>query len=291
MTDETTLAPSTPAEATTPAVDETVNIDAPVTPETPEAPPTEAVKPEEAKPEDADSEDPDKPKKPTGSQRLKRRLAAIESEFSAAQAELETLRQRQTQANNPQARPGVDREPTEADYPNDYFAFQRALQKWDVQQVINERDTREKQQRQATLRNEQIQEYVANLEDDAEVARERIPDFDKVVRGASDVKVSQELQYELLASNKPALLQYHLAQHPETVRELNGMSGRELVREIARLESRLHLPKPKTATQATPPLSQPKGGAAAPFDPNTTNDMEAFSSWLKKDLKRRSGRA
>jgi hypothetical protein len=76
-------------------------------------------------------------------------------------------------------------------------------------------------------------------------------------------------------------LQYHLAKNPDKARELNQMNGRELAREVGRLEARVHLPTPKKATEAAAPPSQVKGKAAPPASLRDA-DMETYVALRKK---------
>lgn len=268
------------AEAPAAEVDLTTKIEAPVetpvetteTPEVVETPETGEETPEEGK------------KNIPGSQRLKRRLQLIEQEHTQTLQELETLRREKQQAQQAPQKPGIDREPTEADFPNDYFAYERARTAWDVRQSVRDEIRGQIQQDRnghaERIQQEHRRERLMAYEENKETARERIPDFDKVVSSATDVVLQNEVVEELLASEKSALLQYHLAKNPDKVRELNSMSGKELAREIGRLESRVHLPTPKKATEATPPPKEIKGGAAQAFDPFTTNDMNAYAKWV-----------
>jgi len=116
----------------------------------------------------------------------------------------------------------------------------------------------------------------------ADQVRERVPDFDKVIATAKDITIKPEVVQELLASDKSALLQYHLAKNPDKARELNGMTGRELAKEIGRLEGRVHLPQPKKATEAAPPPAQVRGGATSVTRPEDADDMETYIALRKK---------
>ena len=136
-----------------------------------------------------------------------------------------------------------------------------------VRKEVDRARTQEQRQRQA----EAFHESVAAHEERMEEARERIADFDTVVRAATGLRVEQHVASEILDSDKSALLQYYLAKNPDKLRELNGMSGRALAREIGRLEGRVHLPKAKQATEANPPLNPIKGGAAPAFNPATAS--------------------
>lgn len=293
MSDETTLA-ATPGEtsaAGTTAADLTTKIVDPAT-ESPEPKPegeTAETTDVTEKPEGETDDGEAKPKKNVpGSQRLKRRLELIEADYLSQQSELETLRrEKQQAAPKTDGKPGVDREPTEADFANDWFGFQEAKTAWTARQAIRDefQRVRDEQGRNQTERvqTERNRERLAAYHDYADEVRERIPDFDKVISTASTVSVKPELADEILSSEKSALLQYHLAKNPDKAKELNALSGRELAREIGRLEARVHLPTPKKATEAEAPPSTVKGAAAATVDPRTgPDDMNAYVAWRRK---------
>src|SRR6185295_18789249 len=121
--------------------------------------------------------------------------------------------------------------------------------------------------RAAGYRPEAVAAHLARIDQ----AKQRIPDFDQVIRSGGRVQVAPDVADEILNSEKSALLQYHLAGNPDKLAELNGLSGLNLAREIGRLEGRLYLPAARTATEASPPLSDVRGSAAPPFDPHTTD--------------------
>jgi len=283
MADEPELA-ATPAEDTTPVDPTTSLAHTPVekseeaepekVPETPEPVKAETEeKPPET--EEADEGEEGK-KKPTGSARAKRALTLARNEIENLARENEELRRRQQPVgDDPNARPGIDREPRETDFPGNWQAYDDAKQEWRIRKVHREERALDEQRRSESVRNEIFQERIDALKEGAEIARERIQDFDKVVAAAAGVKVLQPVVEEVLASEKSALLQYYLAKNPEKVRELNGMSRLELAREIGRLESRVHLPTAKQATEAKPPLAPIKGGAAPAFNPATAS-MEDY---------------
>lgn len=298
MTDETTLAPA-PAET---PVDLTTKIEDPATtqPEIETKPEPAETKPEESgdltKPDEGEEQPDGEKKNVPGSQKLKRRLQLIEQEFAATQQELETLRREREQAQQQrqqptQGRPGIDREPTEQDFSGDYLAYERAKIAWDVRQSVRDElkgtIDNERTQREHRAQQERQRERVLAYEENADVARERIPDFDKVVNSATDLKLKPDVVEELLASEKSALLQYHLAKNPDKVRELNAMNVRELAKEIGRLEARVHLPTPKKATEANSPPSQVRGAASPPVDAQAgPDDMNAYKAWREKQSAR-----
>lgn len=286
MTDETVLA-ETPVDET---IDPTTKIEAPEPLVAPKPEPEKTEEPKAETPEETPDETGEEPKKKIpGSQRLKRRLELIERDYLDAVRERDELKAEREKTLTPQqdGRPGIDREPRESDFANDYFAYQEAKTAWTVRQTIREENARLRQQEQTQHQTKAQQEWRAErleiYEENKEAARERIPDFDKVVSSAADIIMKPEVVEELLASDKSALLQYHLAKNPEKARELNGMTGRELAREIGRLESRVHLPTPKKATEASAPPKEIKGGAAPTVDPQTgPDDMNAYVAWRRK---------
>jgi len=291
MSDETTLAEA-PAAAveTTPAPETVADPTTKIEDSQPEQAEAPAPKPETEVVEGEETDGEPKKRVP-GSQRLKRRLELIESDYLAQQQELEAFRRRESERATPKTdgRPGVDREPTEADFPNDWFAYQDAKTAWTVRQATRDEinRAREEQRRASSehVQTERQRERLENYHEYAAEVRERIQDFDKVVAAAS-VQIKDELRDELLSSEKSALLQYHLAKNPDKVKELNNLSGRELAREIGRLEARVHLPTAKRATEATPPPSQVRGAAAPPVDAQTgPDDMNAYVAWRRKQAK------
>jgi len=240
---------------------------------------------------ETEGDKPDGKKRVPGSQRLKNRLKLIEADYLAQQSELEALRRERQQTQQPQqdGKPGVDREPKETDFPNDWFSFQEAKTAWTARQAIRDEFNRVRdEERRSTgerVQSERRREVLAAYHEYADEVRERIPDFDKVLSTAN-VNIKQELGDEIISSEKSALLQYHLAKNPDKVRELNQLSGRELAREIGRLEAKVHLPTAKKATDAQAPPSEVKGSASPPVDHQTgPDDMNAYVAWRKKQAK------
>jgi len=140
-----------------------------------------------------------------------------------------------------------------------------------VEGKLNAREQTTAQQRQVEARRERD---IAHL-DRIEEARETIADFDQVMGTMKGVTVREDVLEEIKQSDKSPLIAYHLAKNPDKLRELNSMSGRELAREIGRLEGSLRMPAGKKQTSAPPPPTTLKGGAAPAVD-LATADMEAY---------------
>ncbi len=162
---------------------------------------------------------------------------------------------------------------------------------WEVSQVVerkeNERLLRENEARSHALRQERVEIYQEN----AEEVRERIPDFDTKLQAAKDVYVADSVAQEIMQSDRPALLAYHLATNPHLVRDLNAMQGTELARAMGRIEARVHLPKPRTETKAPAPPKQVQGQASPTTDYHNPNiSMEDYVRLRKEESKRAGGR-
>ena len=97
--------------------------------------------------------------------------------------------------------------------------------------------------------------------------RERIADFDGALKSMQGVFVNDAVIDEIQASDKGPLLAYHLARNPERLRELNGLTGRELAREIGRLEGSVRMPAGNKQTNAGKPPSSRQGRRRAGGQP------------------------
>lgn len=261
MSDEDTL-------AATPGDDPTVNLDqtqeeAPAKVE-PEAETGNEPEKAEGAGDDAGTDDQsgeDKPKKLSGSRRERLRNEQLRRENEELRARMEALERR------PQAGDDADKEPQEADFNGDVFAFTEARAVWKAKQFLREERAREQESRSKTAQAEQWRERVLEHQDRVEEARETITDYDKVL-ASSKVPVSDEVGREILSSDKSALLSYYLAKNPDKLEALNSMTGRELAREIGRLEGAVRLPAKNSKTNAPAPIALLKGGASPTFDPS-----------------------
>jgi hypothetical protein len=216
-------------------------------------------------------------KKLSGAQRAKVREARLLGELQAREREIEELRRTQPAAKAASDEPKT---PREEEFNGDYFAWQRALTAFEAGKAAREAiaeqfKTREQSERQ-TKQTEIVRERdVAHLER-VEDAREVIADFDQVIGTMKDVNVRQELIDEIKSSDSSALIAYHLAKNPDKLNAMNSMSGRELAREMGRLEATVKLPEAKRATTAPAPLSTVKGGASP------SSQEASLAAWMKK---------
>lgn len=269
MSDEKT------AETLAEVKDEGVNLDAPkeVKEEAAKEPPKDDAKAEgqEGNANEAgDDAGEDKPKKPSGAQRAKAREQRLLNEIAERERVIEELRSKQQPAAHADG-DAEEKAPREEDFNGDWFAWQRALTAHEAgkaarKAIKDQFDTRDQVARttqQANAARERKEAHLERIED----AREVIADFDQAMAGMKGVNIRNEVIEEIMSSDKSALLSYHLAKNPDVLARLDGMSGRELAREMGRLEATLKMPAAKKQTDAPKPLEQLKGGASGSFDP------------------------
>lgn len=117
--------------------------------------------------------------------------------------------------------------------------------------------------------------------------KDRVGDFDDAMKVAATINLRPDVAREILDSEKSALIQYHLAKNPDKAHELNGLSSRELVRAIGRLEGAVRLPAARRATWATPPVHPLTGATSASFDPFKAEMDEFAAHWNAREAARR----
>jgi hypothetical protein len=244
-------APSAPAvsEQATPTNDSVQNTDAA----------TENAETTDSENQDEDSSE-GAPKRLSRSQRMQRKVARLSTMLAEQASELEQLRSKTSDAPQP---------PKEDDFNGDYFAFQRALTKWDTEQVLKETLSKViPEQKKPDARELGREDVIDDLRERIEAAQENLPDFKQAL---TDLQghigdLSNALLEEIGESEKGEFILYHLAKNPRLAASLNRMSERDAAREIARLESKVSLPQPKRQTKAPAPLNALKGGAAPSTD-------------------------
>jgi hypothetical protein len=279
MTEDTNAPAETQAGGEAP-VDEPKKID-----------PEPEAKAEESKAEEPDSDkggdEGDKPKKLSGAQRAKRREEYLLNELRERERRLEELERQSPKGDGGKAK---EEAPKEEDFNGDWTAYVAARAAFEagkaVEGKLNDRERSDLDRRQADARRERELAHLERIEE----ARETIADFDTVMATMKGVTIRDDLIEEIKASDKSPLLAYHLAKNPDKLRELNSMSGRELAREIGRLEGSIRMPAGKKQTTAPPPPANLKGGAAPHTALEQVDDMNEFADRLLKDLKKRAGR-
>lgn len=170
-------------------------------------------------------------------------------------------------------------EPTQDDG-DDYETYSKKWTKWEMdrrevvavrkaedagraaaQKILDDKAAKDKSDAEAAGRTEAFQRFEAGKEE----ARDRYDDFDAVVTGAKDMKISGEMQYVIMDSPVGHDIAYWLAQHPDEADAIADLSGSEAIRELGRLERTIELQvaskSPKVAV-VDPPAPPAKKEAA-----------------------------
>jgi hypothetical protein len=264
---------ATPAESAATEGNEPANLDTVVeTVEATETAPEGDPEPEKVEaPDDEDSEQgDDKPRKRSRTDRLKDRIRDLEAQVHAS----ERLR-------DGASKPEAGKPPQETDFNGDYAAFERATRQFEVEQAfrrVRDEDNQRSMQERAT----ELQREKASLYRERAVeAKSSIPDFEKVLESARGAQVRDDIADFIQESEKGPHLAYHLAKHPDQLRDLNGKPPAAALRELARIEARLSTPAPKKQTSAPAPVRTVTGGAAASPDLSKMS-MDEYAAYRKK---------
>lgn len=142
---------------------------------------------------------------------------------------------------------------------------------------------------QETSRVESVEEKFASREKEFS---KTVGDYDTVAR-ARDLVITQGMSVEIRESDLGPEMAYYLGNHPDEALSISRLSPREVIRDMAVLESKLRTAKEsttkgKTVSDAPPPPAKIK--AAEPgFKPATTDpksDKMSDDEWFKAEEKR-----
>ena len=240
--------------------------------------PSAEPKPEPAKAEGEGGED--KPKKRSGIQRMQDQIARL-------RAENDSLRSAAPAAGGDRAA-AIEKEigpaPKEEDF-KDWAAFEDAKAEYRINKALAVQRHADREaaatSRQAAEQDAQREAAIEAFQERLDETRGKIPDFDAALPAAKDREVKPHVTELVIESEKGGLLAYYLAKNPDVLTKLNGMSERDATKEVGRLEARLILAKPKTATAAPSP-ARPVTGAAAPGPDPSKMSFAEYEKWRSK---------
>lgn len=230
---------------------------------------------------EADEGEDERPKKPSRSERLRRQNERLKAEIETLKSGSAVNAVEDKAAIEAAIAQKVGEPPKEADYA-DWFAYERAMTAYEADKRIVARQVKEQVEAAKGAHMERARELADDYQDNLKVAAKAIPDLMDVLKRATFALTPTVEMLILEAGEKAPLVAYHLAQNPKSAAALNAMSPVQAAREIGRIEGRVALPKPKTATSASAPLTSLKGSAAPQ---SASRDLDA---WLAKTY-RKSG--
>jgi hypothetical protein len=210
--------------------------------------------------EGSDESDEPEHRRLSRNQRKNLKIRALSESISAKDErirELESELARRTSAGRSEDEDLV--EPKEADFPNNYLAFENAMREYRIRKVIREEAARTAGERTKEVAEELRRIRVAAYNERLAQIRDRIPDFDETLERAKNVPIRDDVCDRILESAKGPQIAHYLARNLDKVAELNRMTPLAAAREIGRLEARIRGPQPKKTTEAPAPLTRPRG--------------------------------
>ena len=246
--------------------------------------PTEVVE-ERSEPE-IEKEQEEKPK---ANPKLERRFSEITKQREEARKEAQTEREARQALEArlaalerqpaPQA-PKVDEEPQPSQF-NDAFEYAKALAVYSTEQALAERDRQEAQAKVTQERQKVIETWASKVQQ----AKAVLPDFDDIV-ASSDVVIQDDIRDAILESDVGPQILYHLAENEDVAKKIAGLSAKQALREIGKLEARFEVketaPEPKTIARSKAPAPiQPLRGSNPADVPLSTNGEwhGTFQAW------------
>ena len=249
-----------------------------------QAEPTEVVE-ERSEPE-IEKEQEEKPK---ANPKLERRFSEITKQREEARKEAQQERSAREALEArlavlerqpaPQA-PKVDEEPQPSQF-NDAFEYAKALAEYTADQRIGEMRRQDAEAKEAQERQKVIETWASKVQ----AAKASMPDFDDIV-ASSDVVVNDDIRDAILESDVGPQILYHLAENDDVAKRIAGLSPKQALREIGKLEARFEVketkpePTPITRSKAPAPINPLRGSNPADVPLSANGEWHGtFQAW------------
>jgi hypothetical protein len=249
-----------------------------------QAEPTEVVE-ERSEPE-IEIEQEEKPK---ANPKLERRFSEITKQREEARKEAQREREAREALEArlavlerqpaPQA-PKVDEEPQPSQF-NDAFEYAKALAEYTADQRIGEMRRQDAEAKQAQERQKVIETWASKVQ----AAKASMPDFDDIV-ASSDVVVNDDIRDAILESDVGPQILYHLAENDDVAKRIAGLTPKQALREIGKLEARFEVketkpePTPITRSKAPAPINPLRGSNPADVPLSANGEWHGtFQAW------------
>ena len=248
--------------------------------------PTEKVE-ERSEPESEVKEQEEKPK---ANPKLERRFSEITKQREEARKEAQQERQAREALEArlaalekqpaPQQAQATDQEPQPSQF-NDAFEYARALALYSTEQALEQRDRQEAEAKVAQERQKVIQTWASKVQQ----AKAVLPDFDDIV-ASSDVIIQDDIRDAILESDVGPQILYHLAENEDVAKKIAGLSPKQALREIGKLEARFEVKetvpetKPIVRSKAPAPIQPLRGSSPADVPLSSNGEWHGtFQAW------------
>lgn len=185
----------------------------------------------------------------------------------------------------------VGPKPKPADY-TDAFEYAEDLAKWSTDKALKDRDIREAKAKEESARGEVLKAWQTRLDN----TKAEIPDFEEMVT-SSELSVSDVVRDTIIESEFGPKLLYHFASDDDAAQKLNGMTVKQALMHIAKLEAKYEsaaekaseVREEKPRMRLPTPITAIKSGTTAGNPVTAPGEFSgSYSQW--KAL-RKSGRA
>ena len=252
-----------------------------------EAAPAEPA--EEAERSEPEIEEKEQEEKPKANPKLERRFSEITKQREEARKEAQQERQAREALEArlavlerqpaPQA-PKVDEEPQPSQF-NDAFEYAKALAEYTADQRIGEMRRQDAEAKEAQERQKVIETWASKVQ----AAKASMPDFDDIV-ASSDVVVNDDIRDAILESDVGPQILYHLAENDDVAKRIAGLTPKQALREIGKLEARFEAketkpePTPITRSKAPAPINPLRGSNPADVPLSANGEWHGtFQAW------------
>ena len=256
-------------------------------------PEVEAVQTEPTKEEERSEpviEEKEQEEKPKANPKLERRFSEITKQREEARKEAQQEREARQALESrlaalekqpaPQQAQAADQEPQPSQF-NDAFEYARALALYSTEQALEQRDRQEAEAKVAQERQKVIQTWASKVQQ----AKASLPDFDDIV-ASSDVVIQDDIRDAILESDVGPQILYHLAENEDVAKKIAGLSAKQALREIGKLEARFEAKetapetKPVVRSKAPAPIQPLRGSSPADTPMSTTGEWHGtFQAW------------
>ena len=201
-------------------------------------------------------------------QALEARLAALESKGQPQKAQI------------------ADEKPQPSQF-SDAFEYAEALAEYTADKRIADMKREEAEAKEAEQRQKVITQWTSKVE----AAKASLPDFDDIV-ASSDVVVNDDIRDAILESDVGPQILYHLAENDEVAKKIAGLSPKQALREIGKLEARFEAkpeaekPAPIVRSKAPAPIQPIRGGKNTPDVPLDSNGVFFGTAAQWKELRK-----
>ena len=239
----------------------------------------------EAKPQDERKQNP----------KLERRFSEITKQREEARQEAQREREARTalearlaaleKQSQPQQAVVSDQEPQPSQF-NDAFEYAKALAEYTADKRIAEMKQEEAKAKEATERQKVIDQWTQKVQK----AKADLPDFDDIV-ASSEVVVNDDIRDAILESDVGPQILYHLAENDEIAKKIAGLSPKQALREIGKLEARFEKTEPAQTvakSKAPAPISPIKSSGKADVPISANGEFHgSYQAWKEA---RKAGR-